>query len=210
MAKAKRRRSGRVSAAARQGTQNHQKTFVKYGLGGAGLVAVVVAIVFAVASSSGSSGVGSPAPDFEFSLYQGASDVGFPEGNLASLHGRPMVLNYWAGLCPPCRAEMPQFQAFYEEFNDEIMVLGIDIGPFMGLGSNGDAEALLRELGVTYPTGWTDDRSVPRKFGVTGMPTTVFITSDGTIFEKAEGAIDAKFLARATRDLMAAEADRGS
>ncbi len=59
---------------------------------------------------------------------------------------------------------------------------------------------------MTYPTGWTDDGSVPRKFGVIGMPTTVFIKSDGEIFEKAVGAIDAQFLTRATRDLMAAEA----
>ena len=211
MARAKRGKSGRVSVAARQGAQNQQKKFMKYGLGGAAVAAIVVVIAFAVASSSGSSGVGSQAPNFSFSMYQGIEEVGFREGNLSSLQGgRPMVLNFWAGLCPPCRAEMPQFQAFYEEFNDEILVLGIDIGPFMNLGSKRDAEALLRELGVTYPTGWTDDGSVPRKFGVTGMPTTVFIRSNGEIFEKAVGAIDANFLVRATQELMAAEGKQGS
>ena len=109
MAKARRRRGGRVSAAARQGTRNQQKKLMNYGLGAAAVVAIVAVIVFAVASSSGSSGEGSSAPDFNFSLYQGASEVGYREGNLARLHGRPMVLNFWAGLCPPCRAEMPQF-----------------------------------------------------------------------------------------------------
>ena len=184
---------------------------MKYGLGGAGVAAIVVLVVFAVASSSGSSGVGASAPDFEFSMYQGIDEVGFREGDLSSLHGgRPMVLNFWAGLCLPCRAEMPQFQVFYEEFKDDIMLLGIDIGPFMGLGSNEDADALLRELGVTYPAGWTNDGSVPRKFGVTSMPTTVFIRSNGEIFKKASGAIDASFLARATQELMAAEAEQGS
>ncbi len=207
MARAKRRRGGRVSAAAQQGTQSQQKKFMKYGLGGAAVVAIVVLIAFAVATSSGSSGVGASAPDFEFSMYQGVEEIGFREGKLSSLHGgRPMVLNFWAGLCPPCRAEMPQFQAFYEESKDEILVLGIDIGPFMGLGSKRDADALLRELGVTYPAGWTDDGSVPRKFGVTGMPTTVFIKSNGEIFERAVGAIDANRLTRSTRALMAAEA----
>ena len=58
--------------------------------------------------------------------------------------------------------------------------------------------------------GWTDDGSVPRKYGVTAMPTTVFIKSNGEIFQKASGAIDANFLTRATRDLMAAEAEQGS
>ena len=210
MARAKRRRSGRVSASARQGAQNQQKKFMKYGLGGAAVVAIVVVIAFAVVSSSGSSGVGASAPDFDFSLYQGTSEIGFREGKLSSLQGRPMVLNFWAGLCPPCRAEMPQFQVFYEEFKDDIMLLGIDIGPFQNLGSHGDADALLRELGVTYPAGWTDDGSVPRKYGVVSMPTTVFIKSNGEIFEKASGAIDANFLIRVTQNLMAAEASQGS
>jgi len=207
LAKSKRRKSGRVSVSARQGAQNQLKSLMKYGLGGAAVVAVVVVIAFAVASSSGSSGVGATAPDFSFSMYQGIEEVGFRDGDLSDLHGgRPMVLNFWAGLCPPCRAEMPQFQAFYENSKDDILVLGIDIGPFMGLGSNRDAEALLLELRVTYPAGWTDDGSVPRKFGVTGMPTTVFLKSDGEIFEKVSGAIDARFLTRVTSELMAAEA----
>ena len=210
MAKARRRKGGRVSGAARLGAHKQRKNFMTYGMGAAATIAVLAAIVFAVASSSGSSGEGSSAPDFEFSLFQGANEIGFREGNLARLQGRPLVLNFWAGLCPPCRAEMPQFQAFYEDFKDDIMLLGIDIGIFTGLGSRDDADALLRELGVTYPAGWTDDGSVPRKFGVTAMPTTVFITSDGVIFKKSVGAIDANFLAQATQDLLAAEAAPGS
>jgi len=182
---------------------------MKYGLGGLASIAVVVVIVFAVASSSGSSGEGAQAPDFEFSMFQGIEEVGFREGNLAQLHGKPMVLNFWAGLCPPCRAEMPQFQAFYEEFKDRIQLVGVDIGVFTGLGSRDDAEALLRELGVTYPAGWTEDGSVPRKFGVTSMPTTVFIASDGTIFEKSVGAIDANFLARASQEMLDSELIHG-
>ena len=209
MAKA-RRRGGRVSAGARQGTQKQQKKLMTYGLGAAAAMAILALVVFAVTSSSGGRGEGSSAPDFEFSLYQGVNEIGFREGNLSRLHGRPMVLNFWAGLCPPCRAEMPQFQVFYEEFKDDITLLGIDIGIFTGLGSHDDADALLRELRVTYPAGWTDDGSVPRKYGVTAMPTTVFISSDGRIFEKRAGAIDANFLARVTKEMLAAEATAGS
>jgi len=142
-------------------------------------------------------------------MFQGIEEVGFRNGNLARLEGKPLVLNFWAGLCPPCRAEMPQFQLFYEEFKEDIQLVGIDIGIFTGLGSRSNAEELLRELGVTYPAGWTDDGSVPRKYGVTAMPTTVFISSDGTIIEKSVGAIDANFLARASRELLAAEAEIG-
>ena len=208
MANRRRRSNTRVSAGARQGAKKQQKGLMKYGLGALAAVAVIVVVVIAVASSSGSSGEGDQAQDFDFSLFQGIDEIGFRDGNLARLHGqgKPMVLNFWAGLCPPCRAEMPQFQVFYEEFKDDIQLLGIDIGVFTGLGSRNDAEALLRELGVRYPAGWTDDGSVPRKFGVTGMPTTVFISSDGTIMEKSVGAINANFLARASRELLAAEA----
>ena len=209
MANRRRRNNARVSSGARQGAQKQQKNAMKYGLGALASIAVVVVIVFAVASSSGSSGEGAQAPDFEFSMFQGIDEVGFRDGNLAQLHGRPIVLNFWAGLCPPCRAEMPQFQAFYEEFKDRIQLVGIDIGIFTGLGSHDDADLLLRELGITYPAGWTEDGSVPRKFGVTAMPTTVFIASDGTIFKKSVGAIDANFLARTSQELLDAELQHG-
>ena len=134
----RRRNNARVSTEARQGTKQQQKNLMKYGLGALAAIAVVVVVVIAVASSSGSSGEGEQAQDFDFSLFQGIEEIGFRDGNLASLYGRgkPMVLNSWAGLCPPCRAEMPQFQVFYEEFKDDIQLIGIDIGVFTSLGSH--------------------------------------------------------------------------
>ena len=170
------------------------------------MIVLVAAIVFAVASSSGGGGEGQRAQDFEFSIFQGIEEVGFRDGNLARLEGKPLVLNFWAVLCPSCRVEMPQFQVFYEEFKDQIQLVGIDIGVFTGLGSRNDADALLRELGVAYPAGWGEDGGGLRKFGVTAMLTTVFISFDGTIVEKSVGAIDAMFLARASQELLAAEA----
>ena len=202
----RRRNNARISSAARQGSKTQQKNLMKYGLGAVSSIVVVAAIVFAVASSSGGGGEGQQAQGYEFSMFQDIEEVGFRDGNLAELEGKPLVLNFWAGLCPPCRAEMPQFQVFYEEFKDQIQLVDIDTGVFTGLGSRNDADALLRELGVTYPAGWTEDGSGPRKFGVTAMPTTVFISSDGTIVEKSVGAIDARFLTRASQELLAAEA----
>ena len=67
----------------------------------------VLGIVFAVASGSGGGGEGQQAQDLEFSMFQGIEEVGFRDGNLAELEGKPLVLNFWAGLSPPCRAEMP-------------------------------------------------------------------------------------------------------
>ena len=95
---------------------------------------------------------------------------------------------------------------FLREFKDQIQLVGIDIEVFTGLDFRNDADALLRELGVTYPAGWTEDSGGPRKFRVTAMPTTVFISSSGTIVEKSVGAIDARFLASTSQKLLAAEA----
>ncbi len=102
---------------------------------------------------------------------------------------------------------MPRFQGFHGEFKGQIQLVGIDIGVFTRLDSRNDADALLRELGMTYPAGWTEDGGVPRKFGVTTMPTTGFIRSNGTIVEKSVGAIDARFRASASQKLLAAEAE---
>jgi len=123
---------------------------------------------------------------------------------VAQLRGQPVVLNFWAGLCPPCRAEMPDLQVFYEQFKGRATLIGIDLGQFTGLGSQKDAKDLLEDLDVTYPAGYTDDSSVVKKFKVLGMPTTVFIRADGTIFKKWSGALNEETLAKQT-DAMLAE-----
>ena len=68
-------------------------------------------------------------------MFQGQNVVGGESVTLGSLVGeRPIVLNFWAGLCPPCRAEMPDLQEFNEEFQDRALLLGVDLGQFTGLG----------------------------------------------------------------------------
>ena len=198
-----------MSTAAQQGSKRKQKNLLLYGMAAVAGVAVIAAIVVGITLGSGG-GTGDPAPDFNFSLYQGFGEIGERHSDLSRLHGQPIVLNFWAGLCPPCRTEIPQFQAFYEEFKGRVTLLGIDVGPFTGLGSHEDADDLLQELGVTYPAGWTDDGSVTRKYGVTSMPTTVFIDSSGKIFDKRVGAIDRNALVRSTTRLLAAEAEDAS
>ncbi len=143
------------------------------------------------------------APNFTFTMYQGEDKVGGSEVDLAQLRGKPVVLNFWAGLCPPCRAEMPDLQIFYDQFKDRVTLIGIDLGRFTGLGSEQDARDLLQDLSVTYPAGFTIDSSVVKDFKVLGMPTTIFIRADGTIFKKWSGALNEDILAKQTNAMLA-------
>jgi len=164
----------------------------------------------APSASVGGSGDSNPAasdapPDFSFTLYQGSSELGAESLNLSDLQGKPLVLNFWAGLCPPCRAEMPDLQGFYEEYKGRVTLVGIDVGQFTGLGTQENARKLLSELGITYPAGFTADASVMRSFKVLGMPTTVFIDSKGGIFRTWTGALNRDVLTRVINEMMELE-----
>lgn len=141
-------------------------------------------------------------------LYQGETAVGGREIRLSSLwgKGRPLVVNFWAGLCPPCRAEMPDFQRLHDEgAKNRVTLIGVDIGPFIGLGSQEDGKALLRELKITFPAGATPDARPVAAYQILGMPTTAFITADGKILRKYTG-----LLTRGQMDTFVAELLRAS
>ena len=122
-------------------------------------------------------------------VYSGEDVLGGSEIELADVFelGRPVVLNFWAGVCPPCRQEMPDFQELYEEHDDEIILIGLDVGQFTQLGSQQDARDLLQELSITYPTGYVESNRLLREYDVFEMPTTVFLTPDGAVFSKHGG-----------------------
>ena len=143
--------------------------------------------------------------DFPMTMYTGIEAVGGEEINFSDLRGQPIALNFWAGLCPPCRAEMPDMQEFYEEYRQDILLVGVDVGPYAGLGNSDDARALLESLKITYPTGATSHETVMQDYKVLSMPTTVFITPSGMVFRKWSGPLNKEKLAEITREMLAAE-----
>ncbi len=146
------------------------------------------------------------APDVLVALYQGEKALGVRQIALSQLWERkPVVLNFWAGLCPPCRVEMPDFQALYDQNGSKFTLIGLDIGPFIGLGSHADGKALLRELRITFPAGTTADARTVRNYQIVGMPTTMFITPQGRILRKHTG-----LLTRGQMDAFLAELLRAS
>jgi len=142
------------------------------------------------------------APNFDITLFQGEVKLGGTDINLRQFQGKPLIINFWAGLCPPCRAELPDLQEFYNEFGDRVTLVGVDLGQFTGLGSLQDAKDLLEELQISYPVGFTDDASVIRKYKVFSMPTTIFIDANGEIFKKWGGALTSGVLSKQTNAML--------
>ena len=150
-----------------------------------------------------STGSGDLAPDLTVAIFQGQDVVGGENVTLSGLiGGRPIVLNFWAGLCPPCRAEMPDLQEFNEDFQDRALLLGVDLGQFTGLGNTDDAKKLLSDLAITYPAGFTSDSDVIRNYQILGMPTTIFIDREGRIFNRWTGALNKNVLIEKTQEML--------
>ncbi len=148
-----------------------------------------------------------PAPDFEITMYQGQEIVGGNRVRLSQLwkRGKPIVLNFFAGQCPPCRAEMPDFQKLYEAVGkDKYLMLSVDIGPYIGLGSREDGRALLRELKITFPAGTMFEEDILVVYQILGMPTTVFVTSDGKMLRKHTGLLTRGQMLAFTEELLKA------
>lgn len=108
---------------------------------------------------------------------------------ISSLKGRPIIINFWAAMCPPCRAEMPELQNFYNLYQGKVTIVGIDVGKQTGLGTTEEAIKLMETLNIDYPTGSLNDPDSLKTFNVSTMPTTIFMDSNGDVFRRWTGAI---------------------
>jgi cytochrome c biogenesis protein CcmG, thiol:disulfide interchange protein DsbE len=99
------------------------------------------------------------------------------EARVASLRGRPVVVNAWASWCGPCRFEMPYFARVAVRFGRRVAFLGVNAGD-----TNGDARTFLRGHFVPYPSYVDPDDRIADEIGVrAGLPTTVFYGRDGKV-----------------------------
>lgn len=128
------------------------------------------------------------APDFTVIDYSGA------EVNLSDYFGKPIVLNFWASWCPPCKEEMPDFNAAAQEHTD-IQFLMVNM-------TDGDRETVeiakeyVEAQGFNFPVFFDTELSAATAYGAYSLPTTYFIDGDGNLTTYANGMIDANTLER--------------
>ena len=115
----------------------------------------------------------SAAPDFTLDLLDGG------QLTLAELRGHPVVLNFWASWCLPCRSEMPAIESIYQRYKDSgVVVIGLNLS---SQDSESDAWAFAQELGLTFPIALDRDGSVRDRYQLLGLPSTYFIDQSGII-----------------------------
>ena len=127
------------------------------------------------------------APDF--TVY----DIDGNEVKLSDFFGKPIVVNFWASWCGPCKMEMPDFHEKYLELDGDVAFLMVN----MTDGSRETVEiasAFIAEQGYTFPVFYDTASSAAITYSVYSLPTTFFIDAQGNAVAQATGAIDAATL----------------
>ncbi|MDA1241296.1 MAG: redoxin domain-containing protein [Chloroflexi bacterium] len=173
----------------------HPRTLARYGAVAA--IAVVVGGVFVwrevlPTADSGTLGVeagasrpaiGEPAPDF---LLETPGTHGLVR--LSDLRGQPVLLNFWATWCGPCRTEMPDLQVAHD--TEGVVVFAVN-------SQEPDAAVtrFVEEFGLSFPTAIDRDGAVREHYGVIGLPATFFIDPEGILRARNFGPVYGDLLA---------------
>lgn len=120
------------------------------------------------------------------------------EGNtvhLSDFLGKPVVLNFWASWCGPCKMEMPDFEEVYTEYKDDIHFVMINL-------TDGNRETIdtattfLDNSGYTFPVYYDKDSDAALTYQIYGIPVTYFINAEGHLIAQGTSALDAETIKR--------------
>ncbi|MGH2950090.1 MAG: TlpA family protein disulfide reductase [Solirubrobacteraceae bacterium] len=104
---------------------------------------------------------------------------------LSELRGTPVVLNFWASWCDPCRVEAPVLERGWRQAGRQgVLFLGLDMQDVTG-----DAREFLREFSISYPNVREAGKETSRRYGMTGLPETFFISARGQVVGHVIGAL---------------------
>lgn len=127
-----------------------------------------------------------PAPDF--TVYDEAGN----EVRLSDYLGKPVVVNFWASWCGPCRMEMPEFQEKHLELDGEVQFLMINMTG--GRETVETARDFIAGQGYTFPVLYDTEGDAAVTYGAYALPTTYFIDAEGYAIAQARGAINSETL----------------
>ena len=128
-----------------------------------------------------------PAPDF--TVYTADGD----EVTLSEQLGKPVVLNFWASWCGPCKNEMPHFEEAAARLEGEVTFMMINV-------TDGDRETVetastfIADKGYTFPVYYDTELQAPRLYGASSLPLTFFVDAEGHAVTYAVGSLDAQLL----------------
>lgn len=132
-------------------------------------------------------GQSEPAPDFDLTLYGTDTRQAGDALRLSDLKGKPVVLNFWFPSCPPCVAEMPDFERVFQQHKTYgVEFVGVQL---VGIDSAEDGQNFVNEIGVTYALG-PDEDDIINKYKVSSFPTTVFIDKEQNIVRRWQGVLN--------------------
>jgi thiol-disulfide isomerase/thioredoxin len=103
--------------------------------------------------------------------------------------GKPIVVNFWASWCPPCKKEMPEFNKVYLEMGGEIQFMMVDLTDHRREPVSKGTK-YIEDNNFSFPVFFDTEGEGARNYGIHAIPTTLFIDKDGNIITRAQGAID--------------------
>ncbi|MGH8976433.1 MAG: TlpA family protein disulfide reductase [Acidimicrobiia bacterium] len=141
-----------------------------------GALALVVGLlgllVWKIVSDEGAEArVGQPVPRFDLPNLEGSDRVA-----VAQHVGTPMVINFWATWCGPCRSEAPLLESAWRKYKGRVVFIGVDTRDFTG-----DAKSFVKNHELTYPIAYDGPAKLWEPWGITGLPETFFVDGSGTI-----------------------------
>ena len=145
--------------------------------------------------------VGREAPTFSMPLFGRYRNEFGDSFDLAAARGQPLVINFWASWCPPCRIEMPILEATWKEYKDQVLFVGVNTKERSSAG----ARNLMDEFGLTYPNGRDANNRINIDYGIFGLPETFFVRSDGTVQYRHAGAVTPEIMNEQLRTLLQEE-----
>ncbi|HEY7150780.1 MAG TPA: TlpA disulfide reductase family protein [Solirubrobacterales bacterium] len=157
-------------------------------------VAVVAALVIAELATSGSGDNSREAPPLPTQVLHG------PSVDLASLHGSPALVNFWASWCTPCKEEAPTLDRLSNGLRGQARVVGVDLND-----TTSNATEFIRDHGLSYPILRDGSGSVATHYRVSGLPTTFVLDSQGQIVRTLRGPQTASSLHEALRSVSSSD-----